>query len=502
MAPPECSKKIALDAENAVLDPNVKRYVHLDMMRVLCIFFVGVDHGYSGYSHHDVLFTQSWVLQCLWLICGMAWTMTKMPILGYEMRLCIYFAIGCSLNWLAWLYKGLPWQKDPMGVMYQFAFILGLMCYSAITVCLKAIMKNNVKKQKEAFVQAEEQQESLQTMAGVSQAEKQEALLPVSAPDPAPVAKPPLTKVELTAVKAFACVLLTLWVLMAVLGVFFANVDTDIVAKIIKFVLGESAGFWTEGLGDKEFFGQCLGTFGALLLAHVGAHLFKSPRLSPYLVWVLIFFIYMNRIFILPLTFHQFGGGVARFFVGFELFLIGLVGAVLGMRWAAALKYWMARYYVLFLLTAAFLWNPTWDVRMDEHPPEVMKIIFRVQVSELIWVIAFMASGSLWFTEESWPEWVRAWLSNFALALFLVHKAVHVAVDVPFNWLLIFGLLPLLTLWHKHGLIWKTKPWIIKNDGTISPEAGAQGVATAGSQPEPLDSVAVGTGLQSGTSAA
>jgi hypothetical protein len=226
---------------------------------------------------------------------------------------------------------------------------------------------------------------------------------------------------------------------------------TTIMKDLFDALLGASAQFWTKGLNDKEFFGQMISTFGAVLLVVLGTRWMRSPRLSPWLTWIVIAFIYLQRIVLLPLLFHQFGGGVARFFVGFELFVIGLTASCAGLKGAGLLRDLLRKYWLLALLLNAFLWGPAWATRMDEHPPEQFLVIMRVQLCELLWVLCFLCAGQDWFPASAWPDKLRGWLGDAALCLFLVHKAVHMLVPKPYSWLLLFVALPLPFWWRAQG---------------------------------------------------
>lgn len=225
---------------------------------------------------------------------------------------------------------------------------------------------------------------------------------------------------------------------------------TSFVADAVNLVLGASASFWTEGLKDREFCGQMISTFGTVLLVTLGAGWLRSPRLSLWLTWILICHVYLQRTLLLPLLFRQFGGGVARFFVGFELFVIGLTAASAGLKGAAQLRELLRKYWLLPLLVNAFLWSPAWATRMDNQPPEQLPVIARVQFCELLWVLCFLCAGQDWFPASAWPDELRAWLGEAALCLFLLHNAVHLLAPEPINWLLLSAL-PLPFWWRAQG---------------------------------------------------
>merc|ERR1719469_1433476 len=148
------SAAVRIPGSESVLDPNTKRHVHLDIIRVLAVCFVAVDHGYKEYSVQNVLFTQNWVLQLLWVVCGISWSLTRRGASGYVLRLGMYFIVGACLNWLAWVAKGKDWQHDIEGTIYQMFFILGLMIYVVFTSCIKPMLLRGNKQHDQALDEA------------------------------------------------------------------------------------------------------------------------------------------------------------------------------------------------------------------------------------------------------------------------------------------------------------------------------------------------------------
>ena len=54
---------------------------------------------------------QNWGLQIMCLICGVCWSMSQRPAASYASRLVIYFCLGTSCNWLAWVATGADWRS-------------------------------------------------------------------------------------------------------------------------------------------------------------------------------------------------------------------------------------------------------------------------------------------------------------------------------------------------------------------------------------------------------
>lgn len=436
--------------DDFVLDPNVKRHIHLDMLRVIAIYGVVVDHGNPDskqYGIHNVMFTQNWCLQLLWVTCGISWALTTSSLGPYIMRLCVYLIIGVSFNWLAWVSRGMDWRHDLQGVVYQFAFIVGLIVYVSCTAWLKPSLQRIYASRKELVDRGNEHVGKSGTASSSAAAKaSHEALIEEAKGHATPALSGAdsgeLDEEERKNAKLFAAIVAASLLGMLALSFVFSHFETGVVRGIINLLLGESAKFWTNDLDDRAFVGQFIGTFGAYFLVVAGSKLLQSPRVAPWLLWVIIVYIYSCRILLLPLLFDQYGGGVGRFFVGLELFLMGLVGNTAGLKHAGAVKRWMADYFILVLIFVAIMWGPTWQTRMDEHPPRDMNIIARVQICEAVFLVAFLSAGSLMFPEEGWSTRVRSWLAETATVLFLIHKATHIAVPVPYNWYIVFLLVP------------------------------------------------------------
>lgn len=463
------NEQSVLNMDDFVLDPNVKRHIHLDMLRVIAIFGVVVDHGNPDskqYGIHNVMFTQNWCLQLLWVTCGISWALTKSTLGPYVLRLCVYLIIGVSFNWMAWISRGMDWRHDLQGVVYQFAFIVGLIVYVSCTAWLKpSLVRIYASRIDIVDTGNSHGGNSEPTSSGVATRASHESLIEeatghegsnwtsIAARNATPalsgVDSGELDEEERKKVKMFGVVVVALVLGMLALSFVFSHYETVVVKGIINLLLGQSARMWTQDLDDRAFFGQFIGTFGAYFLIVVGSKLLQSPRLAPWLLWVVIVYIYSCRILLLPLLFDQYGGGVGRFFVGLELFLMGLVGNTAGLKHAGALKRWIADYFILILIFVAITWGPTWERRMDEHPPGDMNILARVQICELVFLVSFLAAGSLMFPEEGWSSRVRSWLAETATVLFLIHKATHIAVPVPYNWYIVFLLVP-GAFWFRH----------------------------------------------------
>jgi hypothetical protein len=226
--------------------------------------------------------------------------------------------------------------------------------------------------------------------------------------------------------------------LMLALGFLLQSSRGSILGGAMQAAGGGGSAYWTRNLEDRNIVGQLMSTCGAYALVYSGARSLRGcPERLSWLTWVLVAYIYFVRIFVVP---WLYGACKAeRFFVGLELFLVGLTAAKAGLRGAAVLRNLIHKYYFLLLLFATWLWDPVWSTRWDEHPPQDLFTLFRVKVSEMLFLIMFLAAGELAFDPAIYTEDACMWLGNWSLLLFLVHKAVHILFGQPFNWIILIG---------------------------------------------------------------
>lgn len=434
-----------------IYDPRVERHSHLDMLRAFAIVCVVIDNGSAPamqYGIHNVLFTQEWVIQVLWMICGISWSLSKSSLPVYVLRLVLYIVLGGGLNLLAWWYKGMDWRNDLAGVLYQLWFVVALILYASLTVCVKPLLRHVALTRIDTPSAPVDAGELAFGVSDVGSNPHTGDVLP-------PVPERTQSKIidmfdseERRAMNNVFGVLLALMLAMLILAGTGASVETSSMQPFLYDLLGNSSRPWTQGSGldGRELCGELWSMFGGLVLVAAGAKMLRSPRTAPWLSWLVIQYVYLNRMFFLPMLFGQNACGADRFFVGFEFFLIGLVASNMGLRHASKLRFYLDNYWIIMLGCNAMLWGPTWNRRMDLHPSHDIIVLIRIHVSELMFVVLFLAGGSFVFPERAWPPLLRTWISRLGLMLFLVHQAVYMVTPQPFDWIILFGMLPLVFL--------------------------------------------------------
>lgn len=457
-----------------VLDPSLKRYAHLDLARVLCVALVTIDHGAWIYSAENTLFAQSWVLQWLWLISGVCFTLGRAPLIKQLPRLGLIFIVGAVLNWVAWLVAGWDWKNNIADVVFQFWFIVGLMIFMSICAHLKPLLLPGGRR---PYLRSRENNVTNGTDAlkgGDLEVQASDEVFPTGINDRVPSERDrvndkiksrhqnnsattveagkqsgrALQKDERDALLKYGILVFVLLALQTGLGIWAMGLEGDSLKKSLESAFGGGASFWADGLQPGQIIGQLTTLVGAVLLANIGARLLRSPRLSPWLAWVVLAWLYICRSVLVPCLFGQ--TGLGRIITGFGLFLSGLISACRGLEGASILRLYGVRYWWMVALALALLWNPTWSQRFDERPPEDWFMSWRVVTSEFVCTVGFLTVGECMFDPKIFTEDKAAWLSDLGLLLFVVHRAIHVAVPQPWNWIVLISLsVPMW--WRRRG---------------------------------------------------
>lgn len=417
-----------------ILDPQKKRHPHLDMMRIVCVGLVAVDHGDGTFSKHDVLFTQSWVLQLLWLVAGISWSFSSRPLHSYLVRLALYFVLGVGLNWLAFALARKDWRSDLWDVVFQMWFVFGLGVYCIITAPLKPALR-------EARAAADKRQsrdagDRVGLIPEVACVQKADASLRASRAELAYSALVIFGGIPMIQLIIFGLIQLCTAVSFMVCGG----------PCPMHPWLGDGLAYWLSGTSMRSVLGQVGLMAGAVWIVFIGTKRLKEQ--PAYLAWMLLLYVYVCRIFIVPEFFGQ--GKTDRFFCGFEFFVVGLTASYMGLKDQETLSNWMALYWFVLPIVGAFMWDPSWKTRFDEFPSTDPVTITRVKLSEALCVVGFLVAGERLFDARIFTQHGGDWLCDWALLVFLTHKAIHTLLYPPANWVVLVALLP-ITMWCRRG---------------------------------------------------
>lgn len=86
-------------------EPKPSRQAHLDVFRAFAVAAVAIEHFSTELSEYNVAFAQETVLPSLFVISGTCWAMSRQPVTGYLSRLFTYFIVGVAVNMLAILVR-------------------------------------------------------------------------------------------------------------------------------------------------------------------------------------------------------------------------------------------------------------------------------------------------------------------------------------------------------------------------------------------------------------
>lgn len=377
------------------------RYPYLDIVRILCVCLVCVDHGGTAFGQWNTMYVQAWVLQYLFLISGICFGMSSKRLPGFVARLALYFCVGVSCNFTAWIILGLDWRHDAWNVVFQFWFVVALVLFTLLLAPLKAHLSST-----KAHLQAEADADIVRSpLFGMGRA------------------------AALVALAGGYFVLSAIFngVLVPLLQHFFA----DSLSSAVNGSLGPAALFW--GLpatpeAARGFLSDICGYF-QLSLSNMYIVL-ASPVLTTEVSsigWLAIMNTYAHK-----MVFYR--AQEARLITGFDCMMLGLVCYYYGLKHRRVVGEYLVRYWFVLLFVCALLWPPGSVGRFDENPPTDLPSRARDNLLEGVFVVLFLTAAERMIDPGIFLRDRMEFLNDWALVLFMVHKAVHLMFPEPFNW--------------------------------------------------------------------
>jgi len=374
------------------------RFPALDLQRVICIIMVCVDHGGTTFGEYNVMFVQSWVLQYLFLISGICFGMTSRPLPGFIARLCGYIFVGVGCNLTAWIILGKDWKHNMWNVVFQFWFIVALILFLMILNPLKGHLKRV--------------RDTIRDSNLVQHGEHFFA---------------PGTNLVLIALGFMAMTFLYMHVVIPLLQLLLSGP----LYHAVDNCLGDAAEFW--GLPTNEaqseafvetFFGYFHLSLSNLYIVLCFPMMFVTVS---NIGWLVLLNTYTHKMVL-------YRAQEARMINGFDTAMLGLVCFYYGLHKRQVVGHYMCRYWFFALFFCATLWQPGKQGRLDEEPPTDLVTRMTYNLLELICLLLFLCCMERMFDPKIFTEDRMEWLGNWTLLLFLVHKAVHLLVPAPFNW--------------------------------------------------------------------
>jgi len=408
------SEKESKDPEHQLFLQDGRRLHCLDVARIVCVGLVAVNHGGTKWSDQfglwNQMYVQQWVLQWLFIICGMSFGMSSRGTGGYLARLMLYFVIGVCTNWCAWAIAGKDWKDNFWNVIFQFWFIFGLMLYIICLTPLKLYLKK------------------------LSQRNELDGM-------------PPIRDVGLPN---------GLLIMASILFLIHFSFQYA-VAPLMNWSLGHAIVEFQKSWGNGAQFWGMPGSSQDTLLFMQELLSYLQVSVGSLLI-LLIFPMVSNRltltnwlVILNVYTFRCFStrGQFARIVDGFDFTMIGLANFHLGLSYRRTIGKYMCRYWFLVLFVFALLIPPgTWG-RFDETTIESFDFRIRYHLVELAMMLLFLCAAERIADGGIFAEDKLEWLSWWALYVFLCHEAVHIVVPHPYNWAVLLSIAPIA--WYFHG---------------------------------------------------
>mmetsp|Transcript_13478 Transcript_13478/g.31693 ORF Transcript_13478/g.31693 Transcript_13478/m.31693 type:complete len:450 (+) Transcript_13478:111-1460(+) len=372
----------------------------LDVTRITCVFLVALDHGAPEYSHWNTLFTQNWGLQFIFLTCGVSFGFSKTGLGGYTMRLAMYFLCGVACNWTAWVISGQDWMRDPWNVVFQMWFVVGVIFYSLLLAPLRYAAGIQLKH--------------------------------------ARTAEDPTTQDILvgTMLLVLGVIISSSMSLLARMILFNGEAPTPEAASDPSTLTG--FGYWFNRANGRQNIMSIVNSlalsFRAMWVVLITASWF--PQWQSCLGWFLMLHMYGCRM----LFWYPAPGD--RLCHGLDIMLLGLTCYLFGLYKKERLADLAQRYWFVIVISLGVIWRPGTEGRFDSKPPEDLELRTRCQMIELIFMAWWLVAGERWVDHKIFTEDRLAFMGDWALLIFMVHKALHIILPNPFNWIAIASLVP------------------------------------------------------------
>mmetsp|Transcript_97154 Transcript_97154/g.173051 ORF Transcript_97154/g.173051 Transcript_97154/m.173051 type:complete len:438 (-) Transcript_97154:89-1402(-) len=392
---------------DALLQPSSDGFPQLDMTRIICVCLVAVDHGNKAYAEWNAIFVQQWTMQWIVLVSGICYALSKKSLSSYCFRLGTYVVIGVLVNLSAWMALNMDWRNNMFNVVFQMWFVVGLMVYAAILAPLKALL-------------------ALQSQ------ERLEPALPRDSPSH----------------HSWSTGLMTVAAGLMLLAIFFHYVLPVLVEPIaapaflgLSKLLGAGQETWglPETMTEADLFVANLSCYSYLTMSNL--YLMFTLRLSTVKVSLIPWVIIANS-FVHRSLFYR--GPEERPFHFLDLMILGLATYHYGIRHRKIVGDYVVRYWFVILISFAIIWPPYMDNRMDMNPTHERILRTRCEIIEAVSIIAWLCAGDRMFSREIFTVDKLGWLNDWALLLFLVHKASHMLLGQPTSWLFLAMLLPVV----------------------------------------------------------
>ncbi|CAJ1371406.1 unnamed protein product [Effrenium voratum] len=388
-------------------------FPHLDVTRIVCVMLVAVDHGSAMYSEWNVIYVQQWVLQWIVLVSGVSYCLSSKTLARYCWRLGTYAIVGILVNWTAFIALGLDWQHNFFNVIFQMWFVIGLMLFCFLLAPLKYWLAEDAK--------------SVQEQPALPQV-------------------PPAEEGIMNTVLMLLMVLLAIGILC---NTFLPILVGPILAPLLLSLsqkLGGSDSVWAlpGSLDESQVFVAHLCSYAFLTLSNLFLlRAFRSMHIKPSIIpWVMLLNCLVNRTMI-------YRGPEERPFHLLDIMILGMVTQSYGLMFRKTVGDYFCRYWFVVLIAFAIIYPPYVHRRLDMHPTHDRELRCVVESMEAICLLAWLSASDRFFSREIFTVDRLGFMNDWALLVFLVHKAMHLIFGLPWSWLVLFALIPVCHVFRR-----------------------------------------------------
>lgn len=360
------------------------KYVHLDVTRVSCIVVIALCASEPSWLEYNTLFFQNWVIQYLWLVCGICYGLSSRPLLQYLGRLLLYFFIGIAAIWTACRIKKV--KGLPMGGDMWFVLV-----YAIFSLLLKPLKMRILRMQ-------EDPQRFL-------------------------ISAPTRTRKRLFKGIAWICGGQAILLLVSALVI----IPLGVLA-VHHFRLSDNLEAYTFIMHICAEVQACL---SAVWIVYCVPYYFSDGGV---IAWLLLANMYTFK-------FVCGYGETAFFSSGFQLLLIGLTASNLGLSKREQVSICFRRYWMVVVFLCAWCFTPGTHGWLMMTEPKDLWTRERFILLEVLLVVGWLVSGADWVDPKIFEADDLMWISDWASLLFLLHQALLISVPQA-CWLVFVGLMP------------------------------------------------------------
>ncbi|CAE8595800.1 unnamed protein product [Polarella glacialis] len=406
--------------DDALLDPSEAvngRYVHLDVTRICCIMCVVLSSFDERYALMNTGFAWQWVLQILWLLCGICFGLSDRSYADYAGRLMKYLGVGLLVNWSAWVLNGWTWQTDVWGVPVQMMFVLNLIVVTALLAPIKSFW--------------------------VRPLLEEERRLPVASPTEDPISAADSSRDKM----------LRAWLILGsgLIGIVLCShlFLRPALIELIQAMHSRAEYFQIKEMMDPhqsstfavELVCQLQVCAAALWILVVSPLLFDKSLTA----WMLFANFYLHRAFL----------GLWRtdlFSNSFCLVMIAMVACRFGLAKRRQLGKLVHRYWFFIMWLAGMLWSPGFPGTDGAMPVKRYGLVPQTEADQLRMVkhfatealltMAWLTGGQHMVDKKIFTVDGLSWVNEWAVVAFLMHTGLRLLLGSPLGWVALLAIGP------------------------------------------------------------